>query len=75
MEGDELRDSQAVEKVREAGDSRMIIGEILCLFLLQKLLTFCSIIKSSLLNFLCRLSTIVQIRNPLGCVDSGTNFK
>ena len=36
MEDDELRDSEAVEKVRKTGGSRMIIGEILCLFLLQK---------------------------------------
>ena len=32
-----MRDSGAVEKVRETGDSSMIIGEILCLFFLQKL--------------------------------------
>ena len=37
MEEDELRDSDAVEKVRETGDSDIIIGEIMCLFLLQKL--------------------------------------
>ena len=36
-EEDELRDLEVVEKVREMGDSRMIIGEILCLFLLRKL--------------------------------------
>ena len=36
-EEDELRDSEAVEKVREMGGSGMIISEILCLFLLQKL--------------------------------------
>ena len=35
-EGD-MRESEAVEKVREAGKSGMIIGEISCLFLLQKL--------------------------------------
>ena len=33
-EEDELRNSEVVEKVREMGGSRMIIGEILCLFLL-----------------------------------------
>ena len=38
MEEDDLRDSEALEKVRETGGSRMIIGEILCLFLLQKFL-------------------------------------
>ena len=32
-----LRDSEVVEKVRETGGSGMIISEILCLFLLQKL--------------------------------------
>ena len=37
MEEDELRDSEAVKKVRETGGSGMIIGGILCLFLLQKL--------------------------------------
>ena len=31
--------------------------------------------KSSLLSFLCRLSTIVQLGNLPGCVDSGTNFE
>ena len=36
-EEDELRDSEAAEKVRETGDSRMIIGGILCLLLLPKL--------------------------------------
>ena len=36
-EEDELRDPEAVEKVRETGGSGMIIGEILCLSLLQKL--------------------------------------
>ena len=34
MEEDELRYSEAVEKLRETGGSGMIIGEILCLFLL-----------------------------------------
>ena len=33
-----MRDSKAMEKVRETGDSGMIISEILCLFLLLKLL-------------------------------------
>ena len=37
MEEDYLRDSEAVEKVREKGGSGMIIGEILCLLLLQKI--------------------------------------
>ena len=37
MEEEELRDSKAVKTVRETGGSRMIIGEILCLFLLLKL--------------------------------------
>ena len=36
-EEDDLRDLEAVEKVRETGGSGMIIGEILCLFLLRKL--------------------------------------
>ena len=36
-EEDELRDSEAVEKVKERGGSGMIISNILCLFLLQKL--------------------------------------
>ena len=36
-EEDELRDSEVAEKVREAGGIGMIIGEILCLFLLHKL--------------------------------------
>ena len=36
-EEDKLRDSEAMEKVRETGSRGMIIGEILCLFLLQKL--------------------------------------
>ena len=35
--------------------------------------TFRSIIKSSLLTFWCRLSTIVQHGKPPACVDSGTN--
>ena len=30
-----MRDLEAVEKVRETGGSGMIIGEILCLFLLR----------------------------------------
>ena len=33
-EEDELRDSEVVEKARETCGIRMIIGEILCLFLL-----------------------------------------
>ena len=33
-----MRDSEVAEKVRETGVIGMIIGEILCLFLLQKLL-------------------------------------
>ena len=37
MEEDELRYYEVVEKVREMGGSRIIIGEILCLFLLQKI--------------------------------------
>ena len=37
VEDDELRDSEAAEELRKTGGSRMIIGEILCLFLLQKL--------------------------------------
>ena len=37
---DELRDSEAVGKVRETGGSWLIIGEILCLFFLQKLPVF-----------------------------------
>ena len=36
MEEDELRDSEAVGKVRETGSSGMVISGILCLFLLQK---------------------------------------
>ena len=36
-EEDELRGLEVVEKERETGGIRMIIGEILCLFLLQKL--------------------------------------
>ena len=36
-EEDELKDSEVVEKARETGGIGMIIGEILCLFLLQKL--------------------------------------
>ena len=36
-EEDELRDSEAVEKVRETGGSGMIIGDILILFSLRKL--------------------------------------
>ena len=31
-EEDELRDSEAMDKVRETGGIMMIIGEILCLF-------------------------------------------
>ena len=34
-EVEDLRDLEAVEMVKETGDSGMIIGEILCLFLLQ----------------------------------------
>ena len=34
---DELRDSEAAEKMRETGGSGMIISDILCLFLLRKL--------------------------------------
>ena len=37
MEEDEFRYSEAVDKVIKTGSSEMIIGEILCLFLLQKL--------------------------------------
>ena len=37
VEEDELRDSEVVEKERETGSIGIIIGEILCLFLLQKL--------------------------------------
>ena len=37
VEEDEFRDSEVVEKVRETGGIGMIIGEILCLFLLRKL--------------------------------------
>ena len=32
-----MKELEAVEKVIETGGSRMIIGEMLCLFLLQKL--------------------------------------
>ena len=32
VEEDELRDSEAVDRVRETGGSVIIIGEILCLF-------------------------------------------
>ena len=35
VEEEELRDSEAVENLRKTGGSRMIIGEILCLFLLK----------------------------------------
>ena len=34
---DELKDSEVVEKARETDGNGMIIGEILCLFLLRKL--------------------------------------
>ena len=37
VEEDELKNSEVVEKVRETGGTGMIIGEILCLFLLRKL--------------------------------------
>ena len=37
---DELRDSEVVEKARETGGIGMIIGEILCLFLLRNLPVF-----------------------------------
>ena len=36
MEKEELRYSEAVEKVREIVSNGMIIGEILCFFLSQK---------------------------------------
>ena len=36
-EEDELRDSEVVKKARETGGIGIIIGEILCLFLLRKL--------------------------------------
>ena len=36
-EEDELKDSEVAEKARETGSIGMIIGEILCLFSLQKL--------------------------------------
>ena len=36
VEEEKLRDYQAVGKVRETVGINMIIGEILCLFLLQK---------------------------------------
>ena len=36
-EENELKDSEAVEKVRETGGSGIIIGEILCLLFLRKL--------------------------------------
>ena len=35
-----MRDSEVVEKVKVMGGSGMIIGEILCLFLLRKLPIF-----------------------------------
>ena len=37
VEEDELKYSEVVEKAREMGGIGMIIGEILCLFLLRKL--------------------------------------
>ena len=37
MEEDELKESEVAEKARETGGIGMIIGEILCLFSLQKL--------------------------------------
>ena len=37
MEDDKLRDYEAVEKVRNSGGSRMIIGEILCFVLVTKI--------------------------------------
>ena len=37
MDEEELRNYEAVVNVRETGDSRMIIDEIFCLLLLQKL--------------------------------------
>ena len=37
VEEDKLRDSEAVEKARVMGGSGVIIGDILCLFLLRKL--------------------------------------
>ena len=37
MEEGKLRDSEVFKKARETGGIGMIIGEILCLFLLQKL--------------------------------------
>ena len=40
----ELMDSEAIEKVRETGDSGMIIGGILYLFLLRKLLILISLL-------------------------------
>ena len=36
-EKDKFRDLEVVEKVRVMGGIGMIIGEVLCLFLLQKL--------------------------------------
>ena len=50
MEENELRDSEAVEKVRETGSSGMIISEILCLFLLQKLPILLAPLSSSPLH-------------------------
>ena len=41
----------------------------------QDVYTFRSIIKSSLLTFSCKLSTIVQFVKTLVFVDSGTNFE
>ena len=43
-------------------------------YLWSNIHTFCSNVKCSLFSFSCRLSTIVQLRNPLGHIDYVTNF-
>ena len=50
LEEDDLRDLEAVEKVRKTGGRGMIISEILCLFLLQKLPILLASLSFSTLN-------------------------
>ena len=45
-----MRDSEAVEKARETVGIGMIIGEILCLFLLRKLIMLLSPLSFSPLH-------------------------
>ena len=64
---DDLRDSEAVEKVIEKDSSGMIIGEILCLFLLRKLTTLLAPLSFYPLQgrVTCTLRKLVKARRQI----------